>query len=209
MALPKDFKAEQSQVSKYTLNNLKTDEKIKIRVLSEFIDGKSVWGEDKEGRRIVTRRRKGEPMLVGAIGVNKFTGKPESIKQFIAAVVYNYTTQQLEVFETDKSTIIGQIVDMENNEDWGDCREYDLTISRTGEKMETKYSILPSNKTKFAVKIDKKELQSINLDALYVGGDPFSSEQVYEENVPQERSAEDSFDPKDFEESLGAEEIPL
>lgn len=169
MALPQGFKQE-TAIGKYTLNNLRSGSKVKIRILSDFIDGKSVWG-DVDGKRTPTRRRAGEAIPVGAIGVNRFTGKPESIKQFIAAVVYNYVTEQVEVFETDKSTIIEQIVGIENDEDWGDTKEYDLSIGKTGEDMETKYTVLPSNKNKFTLNVFWKH---VNLNALFTNDDPFA-----------------------------------
>lgn len=168
MALPQDFKQE-APVSKYTMDTLKTSPKVKFRVLSEFIHGKSVWG-DKDGKRIVTRRRLGESMPVSAIGINKYTGEPELVKQFIAAVAYNYTNQQVEIFETDKSKIIGQIVAIEADEDWGDSRNFDLSISKTGEGKETKYTVLPANKGAFQGDV---KWNDIKLEALYTGENPF------------------------------------
>jgi len=169
MALPKDFKQEQTG-GKYTLNKLKSGDKVKFRVLSDFIDGKSVWG-DKDGKRVPTRVKLGQPIPTGAIGVNKFSGNPESIKQFIAAVVWNYQDEQIEIFETDKATIIGQIVAIEENDDWGDCKQYDLTVSKKGEGMDTEYNVLPSNKAVFKCPEDPK---SVNLQALYSNEDPFA-----------------------------------
>lgn len=172
MALPQNFTPEQSGSNKYTLSGLKSGEKVKVRVLSDFITGKSVWG-DKDGKRIITRRKIGETIPTGLIGWNQMTGKPERIKQFIAAIVWNYSTEQVEILETDKATIIGQIFDIEANEDWGDSRGFDLTISRSGEGMETKYSILPSNQKAFKC---PEDWSGVNLNALYDGTDPFSDE---------------------------------
>lgn len=172
MALPKDFKQEVG-TGKYTLSNLKSGSKVKFRILSDFITGKSVWGE-VDGKRTPTRRRAGEAIPVGAIGTNRFTGKPETIKQFLAAVVYNYTTSQVEIFETDKSTIIEQIVQIENDEDWGDTKNFDLAITKTGEDMETKYTVLPSNKDKFILPIEWKH---VNLEALFTNDDPFADDE--------------------------------
>jgi hypothetical protein len=176
MALPQNFIPEQSGTNKYTLSGLKSGEKVKVRVLSDFITGKSVWG-DKDGKRIITRRKIGEPIPTGLIGWNQMTGKPERIKQFVAAIVWNYSTEQVEILETDKATIIGQIFDIEANEDWGDSKGFDLTISRSGEGMETKYSILPSNQKAFKC---PEDWSGVNLNALFDGTDPFASNEDVE-----------------------------
>ena len=167
MALPKDFKQEVG-LSKYIMQSVKSGNKVKFRVLSDFITGKCVWGEP-EGKRVCTRVRTGEAIPVAAIGFNEKQGRPEPIRQFLAAVVYNYATDQVEIFETDKSTIIGQIVEIESNDDWGDSKNFDLSISKTGEGMETKYSVLPSP-GKLTKKVD---WSGVNLEALFSGGDPF------------------------------------
>jgi len=59
------------------------------------------------------------------------------------------------------------------NEDWGDPREYSITVNRTGEKMETKYSVLPSPAKPVPAGVLKAyEEKYINLDALFTGGNP-------------------------------------
>lgn len=169
MSLPKGFKQE-VPLSKYTMANLKAIPKMKFRVLSDFIEGRSVWGEP-DGKRVCTRRRIGEDMPVEAIGWSKRYNKPESVKQFIAAIVFNYTTNQVEIFETDKSTVIGFIEGIEGEADWGDSKNYDLIISKSGEDLDTTYSVLPSNKTPFKQEVDIKD---INLQVLFDGQDPFA-----------------------------------
>jgi len=176
MSLPKDFEVEQSGPGKYLVSKIKSGDKVKFRMLTDFITGKSVWGDPKqEGKRVCTRKRIGEKLEVGCIGINKFSGNPESIKQFIAAIVWNYATEQVEIFETDKSTIIEQIFDIEADDDWGDSKGFDLSISKKGEAMETTYSLLPSNKSVFKCSEDFKH---VNIEALYTGDDPFAKKDV-------------------------------
>lgn len=182
MALPKDFKVEEAVTGRYTLGNLESGGKVKIRILSDFITGKSVWG-DVDGKRVPTRVKLGQSIPVGNIGVNKFTNEPERIKQFIAAVVWNYNTEQVEVLETDKSTIIGQIFDLEADSDWGDSTNYDLSISRTGERMDTKYTVIPSNPKPFKC---PKDWSYVNLEALYTNDDPFAQNDTKEQLNPDE-----------------------
>ena len=77
----------------------------KLRVMSELITGKSVWGE-VDGKRMPTRTKPDGKILVGSIGINQFTGEPEKIKDFIACVVWNYSSKRLEILETDNWKII-------------------------------------------------------------------------------------------------------
>jgi hypothetical protein len=183
--LPKDFEKHEELVSQYTMSYLKKDkDKVKIRILSDFIQGKSVWGK-KDDRPFPFRFRIGHNVPVSCIGVNK-EGEPNRVQTFIAAVVYNYTTKQVEVFETTKRTIIDAIYDMEQDEDWGDSKGYDMTIARSGEGFsDTKYSLLPSNKAPFALRVAWK---SVNLEALYDGGNPFEGTAVVSDGLSQEIS---------------------
>jgi hypothetical protein len=64
-------------------------------------------------------------------------------KHFWAFVVWNFQTEKIEVLETTQVTIQTAMQSLIQNEDWGDPREYSITVNRTGEKMETKYPVLP------------------------------------------------------------------
>lgn len=173
MALNANFKLEKGSSGRYTLSGLKTGEKVKVRVLTEWIDGKSVWSGMTDEKPTPFRVRAGESIPASKIGINRLDGTPNRIKQFIAAVVWNYKTEQVEIFETDKSTIIEAIVELEQSEDWGDVQKYDLTISKNGTGTDTKYTVIPSGMGAFKGKADYK---SVNLEALYDGSDPFNSE---------------------------------
>jgi hypothetical protein len=54
------------------------------------------------------------------------------------------------------------------NDDWSDPREYSINVNRTGEKVETKYSVLPSPAKPIPANILQafKE-KPINLEALF------------------------------------------
>lgn len=178
MGFPKDFTPEQGGgENRYTMTGLKSGEAVKFRFMSDLIAGNSVWGEDEKGNRVCTRVKTGENIPTSAIGVNKFTGEPERVKQFVAGVVYNYNTEKIEIFETDKSTVIEPLFEYELNDDYGDLKNYDITIKKTGEKMETKYSVIASPPKKIDEGIVQfyKDTQ-VDLSALYRGDDPFKVE---------------------------------
>lgn len=171
MALPKDFKLDEGL---YLVSKLKSGQKTKFRVLSDFIAGRSVWGDPKNtGKRICTRVRSNEPMPAEAIGWNERQDKPERVKQFLAAAVWNYDSNQVEIFETDKWSIISQIFEIEGNDDWGDVKAFDLSLSKKGEGLETEYTLLPlPSKEKVTA-----SWSHVHLDSLYEGKDPFETKE--------------------------------
>lgn len=173
MALPAHYQKEagnEQLPSQYTMSHLRENpSKVKIRVLTDFIEGKEVFGE-KDGKQYPYRFKIGQNIPVGCIGTSKFTGEPNRIKGFLAAIVWNYTTNQVEILSMTNPDLKNGFYDLEHNEDWGDVKNYDVTITRTGEKTETSYSLVPSGMKPFAA----PSIQGIDLQELYVvGGNPF------------------------------------
>jgi hypothetical protein len=93
-------------------------------------------------------------------------------------VIWNYTEKKIQVMEITQQTIKKAIWDLVKDVDFGDPKEYDLKISKTGKGKETKYTLLALGKSDFApegeeVDVILKEANSIRLEALYDGDDPF------------------------------------
>ncbi len=173
--LPKTFtKDDQSSLpSQYTMSCLKKyGERVKVRCLTDFIEGKSVWGE-KDGKDYPYRFKIGQTVPVGCIGTNRFTREPNKVKGFVAAVVYNYANKQVEILESTNFNIKDGIFDLEHDEDWGDTKNYDITLARSGSGTDTRYSVVPSNKNPFVVSVS---WEHVKLDALFSGENPFSVE---------------------------------
>lgn len=78
---------------------------------------------------------------------------------------------------TQKS-IQDAIIALNDDEDWGDPISYDLKITRSGKDLETKYTIVPSNKATITDEI------KANLDAtVYNLDNLFEWKQVIEERL--------------------------
>jgi hypothetical protein len=145
------------------------DGKNKFRILSAPLMGYMYWTNDKKPVR------QPEP----------FKGVPEDAKleegkfkpkHFWALVVWNYQDARIQILELTQASIQGPIQDLAANEDWGDPREYDITVSKSGKLLDTEYSVIPSPKT--AVPTDAHAAYRearINLEALYEGKDPFNT----------------------------------
>ena len=63
------------------------------------------------------------------------------------------------------------------NEDWGDPREYSITINRKGEGLDSEYNLVPSPKAPTPDAILRQyEQANVRLELLYEGKDPFDPE---------------------------------
>lgn len=188
--LPTNYQKEE-QVdlpSQYTMSHLKEDpSKVKVRLLTQLIQGKEVFGE-KDGKPFPYRFRVGEKVPVTCIGNNRFTGEANKVKGFLAAIVWNYTTSQVEILCAVNNDIKDSLIELENDADWGDSMGYDLTIGRKGQKTETRYSVTPSNKMVFDRPVD---ITGVSLEALYTGENPFKN---YKRPVPVTTDPADDFE---------------
>jgi len=103
-------------------------------------------------------------------------GDNPSVKHAWELVVYNYKTQQIEIFELDKMTVINPITTHSKDPDWGHPKKYDITITKSGSgKDGTKYAFVA--KPHKEVSEDVKEAYfntPIDLGQLLVeNGNPF------------------------------------
>jgi len=132
-----------------------------------FIHGMLGWAEE-DGKKRPIRWAEGEqaPML--------FEDKPRA---FYAFVVYNYGEAKVQILEMTQVKLQAELLQLAQDEDWGDCRAYDISIIRNGEGLETTYAINPKPKKKLDAELKaivKAELKRINLPALFDGEDPFA-----------------------------------
>ncbi len=139
----------------------------RIRVLGNSISGWLYWTETPDGGRKPVRLTADE---------NPPVEFAETVKKFLTFPIWNYETEQVQVWEITQSSIQKTLQSLDNDEDWGALTEYDLAIGRTGTDMNnTKYTVTPKPKSALPKKaqelVDAKALPV--LDALFKGGDPF------------------------------------
>jgi hypothetical protein len=145
------------------------DGKNKFRILSAPLMGFMYWTIDKKPVR-QAETFKGVP---GDAKLEDGKFKP---KHFWALVVWNYADSRLQILELTQASIQGPIQDLASNEDWGDPREYDITVTKSGQLLETEYSVVPSPKTAVPEEAHKAYREArVNLEALFEGGDPFTT----------------------------------
>ena len=101
----------------------------------------------------------------------------ENSKEFWAMPVWNYKKGLLQVLEITQKSILRTITNLFRDEDWGSPLNYDLKVTRTGEKLETEYQTVPLPKKELTDEIKKAFKDAhINVRALFDGGDPFKPE---------------------------------
>lgn len=171
--LPKDYKAPSSEGSYFKFKQGEN----RFRILSSAIVGFEHWTKDNKPVR--TREALKERPENAKVDDN---GNFQ--KHFWAFVVYNYDAGKPQIMEITQKTIQGGIGALSDNAKWGDVKGYDIVVTRSGEGLETEYSVLPEPKSE-APKVD---VSQINLQALFDGKDPFSSDGFA---YPQDLKAED------------------
>jgi hypothetical protein len=140
----------------------------KIRLLTYPITGHREFMELPGGEKKVFRYKEG----------NK-PDKPKSpngkIQQFWAMVIWDYKEEKLKILEITQKSIQANLMALATDPDFGEPYSYDLKINRQGQDLLTKYIVSPLSKAPLSENIKTAFLATpILLDALYVGGDPFT-----------------------------------
>ena len=172
--LPKGYK-----VPKGPSNYVKFEEgETKIRILTDPVMGNQWWDTV-----VVDGKDKLQPIRLDAtkeipadiIVRDKDKSDPDfRISHFWAMVVWNYNESRIQILEITQKTIMNKIENLLVSEDWGDPKGYDLTIVKSGEKLETKYDVIPTPPAEVAGEITKAHGETpVKLEALFENVDPF------------------------------------
>ena len=68
----------------------------------------------------------------------------EAPKFGLSFFCFDYADSKIKVFEITQKTLIKELDKLSQDEDYADIHAWDLKVNRTGLKMNTEYSILPS-----------------------------------------------------------------
>ena len=103
--------------------------------------------------------------------------KDGRISHFWAFVVFNYEAKRIQILEIAQKTIQTPMQALIKNPKWGNPKNYDITITRTGTGLlDTEYSVMPNPHNEAPSEaVVMYERMKINLDNLFVGEDPFIS----------------------------------
>tara|TARA_R110000772_G_scaffold199489_1_gene310090 strand:- start:80 stop:577 length:498 start_codon:yes stop_codon:yes gene_type:complete len=160
--LPSDYEPPISNGSNYL--KLNKGENI-VRFIGKPIVG-HVWWEKERGSDVPKRCRK-----FAEINNPDPTNKA---KHFWACCVWNYELKKIQIWEFTQRSIQEGVQNLIDDQDWGDPRNYDIKIIRSGESLETKYSVSPRLKSDIPEPAQFEfDIKDIKLEKLYTGDDPF------------------------------------
>lgn len=162
MFLPEDYEAPRSASSNY----FKMQEgENRIRILSQPVLG---WEDWKDKKPVRYRFVKDQP-------APKPFDPNKKVKFFWAMIVFNYREEQVQIMQVTQATIHKRLQNLYKDKDWGSPFEYDIKVHKSGEGIDTEYTVNPVPHKPVDDYITKcfKE-RPINLEALFDGSDPFS-----------------------------------
>ncbi len=160
--LPTDYK-----IPKAPSNYMRFEEGLnQIRILSSAIVGYEYFNTDNKP----VRSREPFEELPSDI---KSGGK---IKPFWAFAVWNYNLKMVQVLEVTQKGIMQAIKSLVDNPKWGDPKKYDIAINRTGEGLDSEYTVQgePPIADPTPEILNAYNAKVINLEALFDGSDPFA-----------------------------------
>lgn len=145
-----------------------------FRILSPAIFGYEYWnGQNKPVRSAEPWDERPFDMKEGG-----------TVKYFMAFIVWNYEAKKAQILEITQKTIREAIEGLAMNKKWGNPNKYDIVVEAKGDGLEREYSVLPEPHSD-APDVD---ISRINLNALFVGQDPFNSEakapEIRAEDIP-------------------------
>ena len=156
--LPDDYKPPASSGGNYTKF---AQGKTSFRIIGSAIVGSLAW---KDGKPIRSRNQ---------LSGDDFEDKP---KHFWAFLIWNHGEDRIQICEITQRGIQNALLELRDDEQWGDLKRYDVTVNREGEGLETSYTVIPrppASLPEVVVAEIKEKLPKINLEALYDGEDPF------------------------------------
>ena len=158
-----------------------------FRVLSPAITGWEDWSVDKKPIRTVAK-----PEFPAVQG--KYP------KQFWAFVVFDYEeedeSKMLKILQITQASIMEAMFNLHTNVAWGDPKNYDLNINRSGKELDTKYQVMPSPPSATNPKaVELYNKTKISLEKLFSNGDPFEEDKDVETNTDRGTQINDNQPP--------------
>ena len=166
--LPSDYVAPTTTSGNYFKPQ---EQKSKIRIVSSPIIGWIDWDKSWEKPQPIRTKEKKQQL-----------DPKQSPKHFWAMKVWNYEKEKLQIREITQASIREQILAYNNDTDWGDPKDYDIVVSKTGKELETKYTVLTTSSGKQPLDetiSEKVKTTKCVLEALYNLEDPFTADQVF------------------------------
>lgn len=165
--LPEGYSAPKSSNNYMKLE----DGENRVRILSAPILGWEDWVDNKPVRYKMDQKPA------------KSSDPKKPLRHFWSFIVWNYMEERIQIMHLTQATIRSNIEALCKDAEWGDPFFYDIKIIRKGEGVDTEYMVNPLPHKPLNQEIKNKFHESpCNLEALFMGGDPFSTE--WERHTP-------------------------
>ena len=166
-AVIREISQESSSTGRY-LNPAKLTEETRLRFFGSGITGYEAWTEDNEPIRW---EQKPEQLPANIRQQPGYT----TLKRFLAAVVYDYISDDFKILQITQRTLMDLLFKYMYDEEYGDPRNYDVKISKTGAGINTKYSLVAAPPKPVQPELQARFDQlTCDLTRLYDREDPFS-----------------------------------
>ena len=160
-------------------------ESCRIAILSpEPLEYWTVWGENGDQKKPFRfADEPNEQEILQELGdfkqrMNYEGTELEKPKFALSFFVFDYEDSKVKVFELGQKTLIKELDNISQQEDYEVLQDWDLVVSRKGLKMQTEYKILPAPRKKGMQDVidaawKEAEGKGYDLSQLMVGGSPF------------------------------------
>jgi len=155
-----DRAAAGSQYLKFAPNDKAT-----IRIISKPVEGIEVWKDKKPIRW----------KYAGQMPKEAYTAEDKP-KPFAAFGVYHYEAKEYKIYQCSTRSILQELANL--NEVEGDPLSYDITITRKGAGLDTKYYVKANKPTELTEEVLQSTQEfnaNVDIAALFTGGNPFKS----------------------------------
>ncbi len=147
----------------------------RVRVVGNAITGYLGW--DKTGASPIPRRAEHREQVA-----QYHTGE-DKVKHFWAFSVLH--DGAIKIWEVTQASIRDQISALVDNADWGDPTQYDIMISRSGEGLDTSYSVMPAPKSPPILTAEQQDaVFKLRIEALFTNDDPFGGTDDDGDDIP-------------------------
>ena len=158
----------------------------KIKGFQPKSEGSGLYLKLADGEEVKVRL-----MSLPVIFENEFKmGEEVSLSTRFGFIIWNHDFNKAQVWVTNAATYGQQISPLLDDDEYGDWREYDVKIKRTGEKAQTRYHIRPGVKRYELSEEQKKACDNLDLITLIKKSDSASKVMWLSEYRELEEKAE-------------------
>ena len=143
------------------------DGKNRIRIVGSALVGYVGW--DRSGDQPKPIRTEDRD------GVAHLHSPDNKVKHFWAFPVIDRADDAVKIWEVTQTGIQDALRGLIDDADWGHPGDYDLIVTRSGQKLETHYAVMPAPKSPLDMTDEQKAVNAgINMAGLFTGDDPFA-----------------------------------